>query len=217
MRRTAAATAEAGGSGPGAARRSGARRAAAAVACALGLTAVALLSGGGWPAHGSTAAAAECTWNRHARKVVKHVRRHGRMRRVVRSHVRWSCEPVPAAPIVSPPPPALPAPIPPPPEPEANRVGVTANDSGGAFGFVLSRPQVRSGQVTVELNNQGEDPHNLNLRRQSSEAEPVFQLANALPAHQQVASFELPAGTYRLWCSLPEHDEKGMHTTLVVE
>jgi plastocyanin len=194
-----------------------ARRVAAALACALLLAVVALAPAAGWPAHGSRAAAADCAWQRHAKKVVKHVRRHGRPRRVVRTRVRWSCDPIPAAPISSPALPPSPAPSPPQPEPEANRVGVTADDSGGAFGFVLSRPQVRSGQVTVELNNQGEDPHNLNLQRQGSEEEPVFQLANALPAHQQVASFELPAGTYRLWCSLPEHDEKGMHTTLVVE
>jgi plastocyanin len=195
-----------------------ARRLGAALACALLLAVVALAPIGDWPTQWARATAADCAWQRHAKKVVKQVRRHGRPRRVVRTKVRWACDPIPAAPIASPAlPPWQPVPSPPQPEPEANRVGVTADDSGGTFGFVLSRPQVRSGQVTVELNNQGEDPHNLNLQLQSSEEEPVFQLANALPAHQQVASFELPAGTYRLWCSLPEHDEKGMHTTLVVE
>ncbi|HSS34542.1 MAG TPA: hypothetical protein VLL27_14810 [Solirubrobacterales bacterium] len=67
------------------------------------------------------------------------------------------------------------------------------------------------------LNNQGEDPHNLNLQRQGSGSEPVYELPNALPGKQESASFDLPPGTYRLWCSLLEHDAEGMHATLVVE
>jgi plastocyanin len=193
------------------------RRAAPAAACALLLAALALAPAAGWPPHSSRAAAADCSWNRHAKRVVKHLRRHGKLRRVARTRHWWSCDPPPATPIASPPP-AAPAPVPgPTPEPEANRVGVAADDQGGAFGFTLTRPQVRAGKVTVELDNGGEDPHNLNLQRQGSEEEPVLSLANTLPSEQRAATFELPAGTYRLWCSLPEHDEKGMHTTLVVE
>jgi hypothetical protein len=192
-------------------------RAAAAGVCALLLAALALAPGAGLPAHTSRAEAAACVWNRHAKRVVKHVRRHGRPHRVVRTRHWWSCDVVPQPPVTSPPPAPQPPPVPPQPEPEANRVGVSAHDQGGDFGYVLTRPQVRAGKVTVELNNQGEDPHNLNLQRQGEEGESVFQLPNTLPAEQQVASFELPAGTYRLWCSLPEHDEKGMHTTLIAE
>jgi plastocyanin len=186
--------------------------------CALLLAVLALGVGTGWSGHGSRATAADCAWTRHAKRVVKHVHRDGRPRRVVRVKHFWRCDTAPAVPIASPPPAApVPSPSPPAPGPEANRVGVSAHDQGGDFGFVLTRPQVRAGRVTVELNNQGEDPHNLNLERDSGGAEPVYELSNALPSQQQVASFELPAGTYRLWCSLPEHDEKGMHSTLVVE
>ncbi|MDX6625856.1 MAG: hypothetical protein QOE56_845 [Solirubrobacterales bacterium] len=192
-------------------------RAAAAGVCALLLAALALAPGAGLPAHASGAEAAACTWTRHSKRIVKHVRRHGRAHRVVRTRHWWICDAVPAAAVATPAPAPQPPVSVPKPEPEANRVGVSAHDQGGAFGYVLTRPQVRTGKVTVELNNQGEDPHNLNLQRQSeAEGEPVFQLANTQPSQQEVASFELSAGTYRLWCSLPEHDEKGMHTTLIV-
>jgi plastocyanin len=70
--------------------------------------------------------------------------------------------------------------------------------------------------VTVELNNQGEDPHNLNLQREGDEGEPL-QIPETASLQRGVASFDLPAGKYRLWCSLPEHEEKGMKTTLRVE
>jgi plastocyanin len=194
------------------------RRAATAIASALLVAALALGPGGAWPSNDSRAAAADCAWNRHAKRVVKHVRHDGQLRRVVRVRHFWRCDALPVAPVAATTPTPLPAPGPgpPAPEPEANRVGVSAHDQGGDLGFALTRPEVKAGRVTVELNNQGEDPHNLNLEREGG-GEPVYALPNALPSQQQVASFELPAGTYRLWCSLPEHEGKGMHSTLVVE
>lgn len=196
----------------------GVRAAALAAACAALLAITALVPAGGITPHGERAAAADCVWHRHAKRVVKHVFRRGRVRRVVRIRHWWTCEETqaPAYTVpVAPPAPAPPSPTQ--PEPEANVVGVTADDALGDFGYTLSRPSTRSGKVRVELNNQGEDPHNLNLQREGSEGEPIYQLANALPGQQQSASFELPPGTYRLWCSLLEHDKEGMHTTLVVE
>jgi plastocyanin len=198
--------------------RLGVRAAAVAGACALLLAMLALTPGGEWPPRGGRAEAADCSWHRHAKRVVKHVRRHGRLRRVVRTRRWWTCDPSQAADAVVPVAPAPPA-SPPltQPEPEANVVGVTAEDAVGDFGYTLSRPSTRSGRVRVELDNQGEDPHNLNLERQGGGEEPVYELANALPGKQQSASFDLPPGTYRLWCSLLEHDAEGMHATLVVE
>lgn len=194
------------------------KRVAGAVVCAVLLATAGLAPATGWPQDGSRAVAAECTWKQHAKRVVKHVRRHGKLRRVVRTRHLWSCDPLPTAPVSGPPAaPSSPPAGPSQPEPEANWVGVSAHDQGGDLGYVLTRPRVRTGKVTVELNNQGEDPHNLNLQREGGGEEPVYQFANTLPAHQEVASFELPPGTYRLWCSLTDHDEKGMHTTLVVE
>jgi plastocyanin len=169
------------------------------------------------PAAGVTfTAAAECSWQRHSKRVVKHVRRHGRLRKVVRRKVWWTCNPVaapaPANPPATPTTPVTPAPPPLEPEPEANRLAVKAQE----YYYVLSRPKVKAGEVTVELNNQGEDPHNLNVQPEGAEGEPL-QIAETDSLQRDVATFDLEPGTYRLWCSLPEHEEKGMHTTLIVE
>ncbi len=195
----------------------GARVAAVAAACALLAAITALAISAGPMPRGSRAEAADCAWHRHAKRVVKHVRRYGgRRRRVVRSRNRWTCEESQSSDAVVSLPPAAPAP--PQPEPEANVVGVTADDEQPEhFGYTLSRPSTRSGQVRVELNNLGEDPHNLNPQRQGSEGETVYQLASTLPKEHRSASFDLPPGTYRLWCSLLEHDAEEMHAALIVE
>ncbi|HEX6152716.1 MAG TPA: plastocyanin/azurin family copper-binding protein [Solirubrobacterales bacterium] len=162
------------------------------------------------------AAAAGCTWKPQVKRVVKRVRRDGKVRRVVRRRIRWVCVPGVTMPAVLPPAPAPPAPPPPPPapetEPEANRLAVKAAE----YFYVLSRPSVRAGEVTIELNNRGEDPHNLNLREEGDEGAP-YELPETDSLQRNVASFDLPAGNYRLWCSLPEHEANGMYTTLVVE
>jgi plastocyanin len=159
------------------------------------------------------AVAAECTWKRQVKRVVKRVRRDGKVRRVVRRRVRWVCVPLVAAPPVVAPAPLPPAPPPAPePEPEANRLAVKADE----YYYVLSRPSVHAGEVTVELNNRGEDLHNLNIREEGSEGE-AFEMPETASLQRNVASFDLPAGKYRLWCSLPEHEANGMQTTLIVE
>jgi plastocyanin len=160
-----------------------------------------------------TAGASECTWTKHSKRVVKRVRRHGKVRRVVRVRHWWTCVPQAEAPPIAPPILALPQPAPEPePEPEANRLAVKSSE----YYFVLSRLSVKAGDVTIELNNRGEDPHNLNLQLEGDAGTPL-EIPETDSEQRNVASFDLPAGKYRLWCSLPEHEEKGMHTTLTVE
>jgi plastocyanin len=159
------------------------------------------------------AAAADCTWQRQVKRVVKRVKRHGKVRRVVRRKVLWTCVPVAATPVVPAPAPAATAPPSPDPEPEpeANRLAVKAAE----FYFVLSRPSVEPGAVTIELNNRGEDPHNLNLLLEGGGGEALV-LPETDSEERSVESFDLPAGEYKLWCSLPEHEEQGMTATLQV-
>lgn len=158
------------------------------------------------------AAAAECSWQRQTKRIVKHVRRQGKLRKVVRKRHRWICVAQPVAPTIAPAP-LAPAPPPPAPEPEpeANRLSVKAAE----FYFNLSRPSVHPGEVTIELNNRGEDPHNLNLQLEGSEE--ALEIPETESLQRSVASFDLAAGSYRLWCSLPEHETKGMYTSLQVE
>ena len=160
-----------------------------------------------------TARASECNWERHSKRVVKRVRQHGKVRRLVRWKHWWTCEAQAVVPTTTGPASAAPSNPEPEPEPEAeaNRLAVKSVE----FYYVLSRPNVKAGEVTIELNNQGEDAHNLNLRREGDEGEPL-QIAETASEQRSVASFNLPAGKYKLWCSLPEHEEQGMWTTLTV-
>ena len=69
--------------------------------------------------------------------------------------------------------------------------------------------------MIVELNNQGEDPHNLELEREGS-GDPPLEIPERPPYAQTTARFTLSPGTYRLYCSLYKHEDKGMEATLVV-
>ena len=126
----------------------------------------------------------------------------------------WTCEPVAVAPA-----PARPIPLP--PTPPRTRTGTGSEPPRGEIeprSTTASSPgrESKPGEVTIELNNQGEDPHNLNLQREGDEGEPL-QIAETDSGSAASPSFDLPAGKYRLWCSLPEHEEKGMHDDLDVE
>jgi plastocyanin len=188
-------------------------RLGAALAIALALL-VATLAG-------SAAAAAPtptegCTWQRHSKAVFKRVHRHGRARRVKRLRHWWTCEATQAAPLA---PPGLPAPATTAPtageepaaEPEVGHLGVKAVE----YSYTLSRPEVSSGEVIVELNNQGEDPHNLVLEHEGS-ADPLLEIPSTPSTAQTSSDFTLSPGTYRLYCSLYKHEAKGMEATLVV-
>jgi len=191
-------------------------RGAARLIC-LGLVG-AVATAPGSAAHAGTPPAEGCTWQRHAKRVVEHVKRHGRVQRVKRVKHWWTCDHLPA--VSAPPavPPTLPLPsvdtLPheePQPEGAVSHLGVKAVE----WSYTLSRPEVAAGEVIVELSNQGEDNHNLKLQREGS-GDPPLVVPEAAPDEHTTAGFDLPVGTYRLYCSLFEHDEKGMHATLVV-
>ncbi|HWA54799.1 MAG TPA: plastocyanin/azurin family copper-binding protein [Solirubrobacterales bacterium] len=155
-----------------------------------------------------------CTWKQHSKRVAKRVRRHGQWRRVKRLKHWWTCEapPTPNALTSQPTLPTSPTPEPPPlTEPEVGHLGVKAVE----YSYTLSRPEVSAGEVIVELNNQGEDPHNLVLEHEGTE-DPDLEVASTPSLAQTSAHFTLSPGTYRLYCSLYKHEAKGMQATLVV-
>ena len=192
------------------------------LALALGLFAVSRPS-----AHAAT------TCVKHTKRVVKHVKRHGKSKKVVRFKHYWTCQEVatPApAPAPSAPPPvtadppsepippdAGPAPL---PEPEANALGVAADDRGGVKSYTLSRQTVRSGQLKVQLQNKGEDPHDMDIQRVGPAGEPlgeVVELPVTEPGKNADATVTVEAGEYRMWCSLFNHANEGMRATVKVE
>ena len=197
-------------------------RALAAAGLALALSAAFGLAPELGPGGGDRAAAADCAWQRHPQRIVRHVKRNGRVRKVVRTRSRWTCEPLAQPPPLGVPPASLPSPAPAPApapevEPPPRAVSATVDDgTPEAFSFTLSRLFVVSGNVTVELNNRaGQDAHNLEVRPKGSEEEGL-EVGEAGPGENRVAHLDLAPGTYQLFCSLPQHEEWGMSVDLEV-
>lgn len=92
------------------------------------------------------------------------------------------------------------------------RVQVVADE----YDFVLSRHTIRSGPVTIQLANFGEDPHDLRLRRVARGAK-TRGLAEVAPGESADLRTTLAAGRYVLWCSIGDHRDRGMQARLVVK
>jgi Copper binding proteins, plastocyanin/azurin family len=120
------------------------------------------------------------------------------------AHVRSVAPPMVAAnPFV------LPVAVTPPPAPA--RLGVAARE----WSLVLSRTTLAAGPAVVELQNFGEDAHNLRLERVDGPGPPLsVPLAEA--GERKSAAGTLAAGRYKVYCALPGHDAAGMHATLEV-
>jgi hypothetical protein len=88
---------------------------------------------------------------------------------------------------------------------------------GVEFRLTLSRSSVKPGRVTIQLQNRGEDDHDLRLQRVTSRTDaPVARWAVTKPGDVSSLTVRLSRGRYRLWCSLPGHRELGMRATLRV-
>lgn len=78
----------------------------------------------------------------------------------------------------------------------------------------LSHGSVPAGRVDLEEVNRGHEEHDLRLRLEPRGGEIRGHLLH--PGARWDGVVYLKAGTYKLWCSLPEHAKLGMHTTLRV-
>ena len=189
------------------------RRAATALGAAA-LIALILTPAPGSASRGDAGASAGCSPKRHTKRVVKHVRRHGKLRRVVRVRHWWTCRQPAAPPELGAATPQIPGPgpqSPAEPVPTLGHLSVKSKE----YDYTLSRPSVTAGEVVVELNNQGEDPHNLNLQLANGQG-PEYSLPETGSQKRELERFTLPAGSYRLWCSIPGHEELGMKATFSV-
>jgi hypothetical protein len=104
---------------------------------------------------------------------------------------------------------APPPPPPPPPPPDDPRyVQVVARDSDpDRWELQLSRTTLLSGTVEVEFNNRfAQDPHDLWIRRGSTSYS-FDEVDDGEAATRHVA---LSAGTWKLWCDIGDHAERGM-------
>jgi hypothetical protein len=116
-------------------------------------------------------------------------------------------DPGQVAPVVDPP-----AGSPPPgPGPAPARLGVVARE----WSLVLSRGTLSAGRAIVQLQNFGEDAHNLRIERLDGAGTP-FDVPLAESGELQSGQTTLAAGDYKIYCSLPGHDAQGMHARLTV-
>jgi hypothetical protein len=90
------------------------------------------------------------------------------------------------------------------------RLGVSAQE----FHLVLSRQSVKSGRVVIELDNTGQDMHDLRLRRIGGKR--TYVLPETKPGARYVREVALLPGRYRLWCSVADHAQLGMRAVLRV-
>ncbi len=82
-----------------------------------------------------------------------------------------------------------------------------------------SRDTVPAGIVTVQLWNRGQDAHDLRIRRLSRAGHMVGgvqRVSVTLSGALRQARWHLGPGRYELYCSMPGHLARGMHTVLVV-
>jgi hypothetical protein len=88
--------------------------------------------------------------------------------------------------------------------------------SAKEFSLQLSRPALAAGQVTLELRNHGEDPHDLVLSPDNGSHTRIASFGETQPSDVATQSLTLPAGSYYLFCSLPNHESLGMYAHLKV-
>jgi len=150
---------------------------------------------------------------RHAREGGSESLREARKRKRLCGRRRARRRPT-AAPAPRPftaPAPTQPGTLPPRPVPPGRYVSVQARE----FYYTLSRPLVATGEVTIELRNNGEDPHNLVVSPQGTH-DRLVSFADHDPAEVSATNLTLQTGGYYLWCSLEGHEAAGMHATLTV-
>jgi plastocyanin len=203
---------------------------------ACGLLALGMISAIALPApakggHGRTVRARRCHLRTHSRHAVRHRDRCAASRRH-RSRHGWGNGGSPPVPVGA----VLPGetgtsstgpisggsapemggagttttPAPTPPPPSVPHVQVTAVE----YRFTLSRTTVPAGRVIFDFVNDGQDEHNLNLL--SGEGSIAGSLPNTPARSVRDQAVVLSAGSYVLFCSLPEHRQKGMRAVLLV-
>jgi uncharacterized cupredoxin-like copper-binding protein len=94
--------------------------------------------------------------------------------------------------------------------PTPARLGVGASE----FHLTLSRPSVKAGVVEIELQNDGQDPHDLRVRRVGGTH--IFSIPLTGPGKRRSVEIHVRPGRYRLWCSVADHRAVGMQTLLRV-
>lgn len=91
--------------------------------------------------------------------------------------------------------------------------------SADEHSLMLSRQSIVSGPAVIQFLNRGEDPHDLRLRRivgPGVSARRTVSVAETPSGGLAERNVRLASGRYKLWCSLPGHEQLGMRAKLRV-
>ena len=94
--------------------------------------------------------------------------------------------------------------------PAPARLGVSARE----FHLVLSRASVKAGVVVIQLQNDGEDVHDLRVRRVGGVH--LFRFPLTSPGGHSDLAIRMRPGRYTFWCSVADHAQLGMRAVLRV-
>lgn len=94
--------------------------------------------------------------------------------------------------------------------PTPARLGVSETE----FHLTFSRQVVKAGVVEIEVQNVGEDPHDLRIRKVGGHH--TFTVPQVAPGKRRTIALHMRPGRYRLWCSLANHRALGMQGVLRV-
>lgn len=94
--------------------------------------------------------------------------------------------------------------------PSPSRLQIVARE----YSYSLSRLHLKAGTAIIELDNFGQDAHDLRLQRVGSTH--VAGLGKIPSGKLGDLTVRLAPGRYSLWCSLQDHRKLGMRATLVV-
>ena len=86
--------------------------------------------------------------------------------------------------------------------------------SGDEFSLALSRDSIRKGPAIIELVNDGEDDHDLALRRVGGQR--TYRTGIVEPGETGSLEARLRPGRFSLWCTLADHRGRGMRATFRV-
>jgi len=87
-----------------------------------------------------------------------------------------------------------------------------AADPGGALSFDQTELTASAGEVTINLTNAAQIPHNVAV-----EGNGVDEVSETVTAGDTSLTLTLEPGEYTFYCAVPGHREAGMEGTLVVE
>lgn len=95
------------------------------------------------------------------------------------------------------------------PDKDARRVDVTLHD-----GRIEMPSQLAAGKTAFVVSNSGKSKHNFAVEGQGMSDKFALNLA---PGDSKTLHMDLKAGSYKAFCPVADHEDKGMHLNLVVK